>query len=707
MIRASRRRLFVLQLVVAALLLGLTARVWYLQVKMGSQYKAQATAERVKEVIQPSVRGPIVDDVGRPIVDSHSALAVSVSMLALWQQADGGAAVLRRLAELLHIKPRRLLQEVRLCTARVSQPCWPGSPYEPIPVALNVTPRVALEVLENQQLYPGVTAAVQAVTKYHQPISTSLAQTIGYLQPITANELKQEGLPATGFTSVDFAGQAGLEQQYDPQLRGTPGINKFTVNAAGQVTSTASAVRPQPGDYLVTSINSALQRDTQAALASAVQSVGNPVSQSGGAAVVMTTTGRVLALASYPTYNPEIWSGGITEAEFRHLFGTADGAPVLNRATEGEYAPGSTWKVTSVAAAVAAGYPLDGSYQCPAEVQIGARTYGNDGRPSAGPMSFYTALVQSCDTVFYKLAYRIYLKDNPQANNVTSPRAPVQEMQAMQLAWGFGRPTGIDLPESPGSVPTRPWLYWLWKDNAYQGQNWCKYGRENGTFIQRVEWENCRSGNFWTPGQSVIASIGQGYVSVTPLQLASAYAALANGGTLYSPRVGEALISADGKTVRKITPPVTGHLPVAKSTLAYIRHALAGVVTGGTAAGTFGGFPLSRVCVAAKTGTAEVVGNEATSVFASFAPCDDPKYVVVVVIPNAGFGADFAGPAARQIWDSIYGLEGHTAALPGGVLPGLPHLNQVGQMVPPPGFGPPAKPGGAKAAQARHRKRHP
>jgi len=321
-------------------------------------------------------------------------------------------------------------------------------------------------------------------------------------------------------------------------------------------------------------------------------------------------------------------------------------------------------------------------------------------------MSFYTALVQSCDTVFYNLAYHIYLKDNPEANNVTTARAPVQEMQAMQLAWGFGRPTGIDVPESPGSVPTRAWLYWLWKDNAHQGQNWCRYGKEHGDFIQQVEWENCRSGNDWTAGQSVIASIGQGYVSVTPLQLAGAYAALANGGTLYSPRVGEALISADGKTVRKITPPVTGHLPVAKSTLAYIRHALAGVVTSGTAAGTFGGFPLSRVCVAAKTGTAEVVGNQATSVFASFAPCDDPKYVVVVVIPNAGFGADVAGPAARQIWDSIYGLEGHTAALPGGVLPGLPHLNQVGQMVPPPGFGPPAHRAAAKVAQARHRKRH-
>jgi penicillin-binding protein 2 len=169
---------------------------------------------------------------------------------------------------------------------------------------------------------------------------------------------------------------------------------------------------------------------------------------------------------------------------------------------------------------------------------------------------------------------------------------------------------------------------------------------------------------------------------------------------LYSPRLGEELISPDGK-IQKITPPVTGHLPVAKSTLAYIRSALAGVVTSGTAAGTFGGFPLGRVCVAGKTGTAEVKGNQATSVFASFAPCDHPKFVVVVMIPNSGFGAQVAGPAVRRIWDGLFGLEGHKAALPGGVLPALPHLDKAGQVLPPPGFGPPVK--HSKHAGRRHR----
>jgi penicillin-binding protein 2 len=691
MIPASRPRLIVLSVVVVAMLAGLVVRVWYIQVKTGTAYAAQASSERVRQVIEPPVRGPVLDDIGSPIVNSHPALVISVSLPRLWQLSDGGASVLRRLAGLLRIKPATMKREVRPCSARVGQPCWPGSPYQPIPVAEHVPSRIALQVLEDQRLYPGVTAAIQPVTHYRQPISTNMSQVIGYLQPITASELKVQGLPVTGFSAVDLVGQAGLEQQYDRALRGIPGIQRLAVNAAGQVTGTLSSVKPRPGDYLVTSINAALQQDTYTALADAVQKsqfAGSPTSN-GGAAVVMTTTGRVLAMASYPTYNPAVWTTGISEDEFTKLFSRKDGEPVLNRATQGQYPPGSTWKVTSVAAAVAAGYSLNGTYNCPAGVTIGGHNYQNDGSPSLGPMSFYTALVVSCDTVFYQLAYDIYSRDKVRDDTVTSPRAPVQEMQKMELAWGFGHTTGVDLSEeNPGTVPTREWLYYFWHDNAHRGQNWCKFGRENGGYVQQIEWQDCRYGNIWTAGQSVISAIGQGYVSVTPLQLTRAYAALANGGTLYSPRVGEALISPSGKLVRKITPPVTGHLPVAKSTLAYIRRALAGVVTSGTAAGTFGGFPLGQVCVAGKTGTAQVKGNQSTSVFASFAPCDHPKFVVVVMIPNSGYGAQVSGPAVRQIWDGLFGLEGHKAALPGGVLPGLPHLDKAGQVVPPPGFGP-------------------
>ncbi len=447
------------------------------------------------------------------------------------------------------------------------------------------------------------------------------------------------------------------------------------------MTGTINQIPAKAGDDLVTSINAQVQQDAENALAAAIhrtQAEGNAGATS-GAAVVMTTTGRVIAMASYPTYNPSVWTGGISSKEFRSLFGTRGGEPILNRATQGQYAPGSTWKVTTTTAAVAAGYSINGQYSCPGSVNIGGRTFNNDNPANSGYMSFHQALVVSCDTVFYQLANDIWLKDHRPADVVTSPHAPVQEMQKMELGWGFGKNTKVDLPEeNPGTVPTREWLYYFYQQYK---KTWCKYGRQHGTYVQQIEYEDCRSGNVWTPGQAVDASIGQGYVTVTPLQLARAYAALANGGTLYSPRVGEALLGANGKSVRRITPPVDGHIPISKGVLAYIRNALTDVITQGTAASAFGGFPLGKLQIAGKTGTAQVAGKIATSVFASYAPASHPKYVVVVMIPDSGFGADVSAPAVRQIWDGMYGLEGHKAALPGGNLPPLPYINGAGQVV--------------------------
>lgn len=686
MIPASRRRLAVLHVIVAALLIGLGGRVWYLQVRTGTAYASLARQDQVRQVVVPAVRGQILDDVGRPLVRNRSSLVVSVNMAAVSRQPDGGTAELSKLARLLGLRAAAMRAKVRLCTAGVPQPCWAGSPYQPIPVDEHVSDRLAVQVLESHSQFPGVTAQVQPVVSYPGPASTAAAQVLGYLQPITAQEVKQRHLTVTGFSGVDLVGQSGLEAQYDQQLRGTPGTREVSVNAVGNVIGTIRQASPKAGDTLVTSINSAVQQDTERALAGAIhraQAAGNPGATS-GAAVVMSTTGRVIAMASYPTYNPAIWTGGITRREFRRLFGSGGSEPVLNRATQGEYAPGSTWKVTSTAAAVAAGYSLAGPYACPGSVSIGGRVFNNDTPSNSGAMSLHQALVVSCDTVFYELAYDIWLKDHRNADTVTSPHARVQEMQKMELAWGFGRDTGIDLPEeSTGTVPTRAWLYDFYRQYK---SFWCKNGRAGGTYLQQIEYDDCQSGNVWTPGQAVNAAIGQGYVTVTPLQLARAYAALANGGTLYSPRIGEALISPAGHVVRRITPPVAGHLPVSRRVLAYIRGALADVITQGTGAPAFGGFPLGKLQIAGKTGTAQVVGKVATSVFASFAPVRHPKYVVVVMVPDSGFGADFSAPAVRQIWDGIYGLEGHKAALPGGRLPGLPKITPTGNVVAPAGF---------------------
>jgi penicillin-binding protein 2 len=670
MIPASRRRLVVLYALVFLMLAGLGGRLWYLQVMNGPDYRTLAEQTQDRSVVVPSVRGDILDDTGSAMVRNNSELVVSVNMMELDQQSDE-SAVLRRLATLLGLPYNSLADKVRLCTATVPAPCWSGSPYQPIPVEENVSDQVALQILEEPKLYPDISADVTGVTYYPEPDGADPAQTLGYLQPVTQAELKAMHLNDTQLSTDEQMGQSGLEAEYNSELQGKNGSEIVSVNAAGDVTGTVAQTPATPGDDLVTSLSSKLQDDVQNVLANTIskeRAAGKDVNQ--GAAVVETTTGRIVAMASYPDYNPNIWTNGITQSQFKELFDSSSGAPVINYATQGEYAPGSTFKVTSTAAAVDDGYSINGLYNCPATYDIDGQSFANDGEPNLGPISFNEALIQSCDTVYYELAYEMWQSDNNKANYEASATSPIQKMQQMELDWGFGKYTGVDLPEeSTGTIPTRQWLYWLWKDNANTGEDWCKNGNSNGSYVQQIEAQDCQDGYVWEPGQAAIAAIGQGYVTVTPLQLANAYVALADGGTLYQPRVGEALVSPDGKLVQAINPPVADHLPVSGYVLSYIRHALAGVITQGTAAAAFGGFPLNKVCVAGKTGTAQNFGKNSTSVFISFAPCSSPKYVVLVMIPNSGYGADFAAPAVRAIWDDIYGLEGHKAAFPGGQFP--------------------------------------
>ena len=681
MIPRSRKRLLGLYAITLAMLVVLGGRLWFLQVLNTGQYKALAQVNQTRTIVVPAVRGMITDDTGAPLVDNQTSMTVAVNMMQLSQTtSDDGKAVLARLAPLLHLSGTTLADKVRLCTRGVPQPCWTGSPYQPIPVAENVSDTVALQIMEEPTLYPGVTAQLSPVVNYPMPAGANPSQVLGYLQPITQAEMAQDHLPETGFAGDDLVGQSGLEAQYNTALTGKPGTQIVSVNAAGDVLGTVGGTAAKTGDTLVTSLNAKVQAVAQQALNKAIansRAAGNDANQ--GAAIVETTTGRIVAMASYPDYNPNVWTTGISQQEVNRLFGlggdASSGEPAVNWATQGEYSPGSTFKVTSTAAAVADGFPLNGLYNCPASVNIDGHTFINDGEPNLGDMSFAEALIQSCDTVYYDIGYQMWQSDDNKADYARSASAPVQKMQQMELDWGFGNFTGVDLPEeSTGTIPTRQWLYSMWEDNAHKGQDWCKNGSANGSYVQQIEYDDCQDGWVWQPGQAAIAAIGQGYVTATPLQLTNAYVALANGGTLYAPRVGEALVSASGKVVQKINPPVTRKLPGSSETLAYIRSALAGVVSQGTAASAFGGFPLNQVCVAGKTGTAQIEGKNATSVFASFAPCDNPKLVVVVMLPDSGYGADAAAPAVRQIWDGIYGLQGQQAAMPGGNLPARPNL---------------------------------
>ena len=248
MIPASRRRLAVLYVIVAALLIGLGGRLWYLQVLTGTAYASLARQDQVRTVIVPSVRGQILDDLGAPLVGEKPSLVVSVNMAVVSQRPHGGTPELRSLAALLGMRGATMLKKVRLCTAGVPQPCWAGSPYQPIPVDEHTTDKLAVQVLENHREFPGVTAQIQPVIRYRGAVSTAAAQVLGYLQPITAQEVRRRHLTSTGFSGVDLVGQSGLEEQYDQQLRGRAGSQQVSVNAAGKVTGTISQTAAKAGD---------------------------------------------------------------------------------------------------------------------------------------------------------------------------------------------------------------------------------------------------------------------------------------------------------------------------------------------------------------------------------------------------------------------------------------------------------------------------
>ncbi|MER5326393.1 penicillin-binding protein 2 [Streptosporangium roseum] len=652
-----RGRLVVLQVLVVSLLALLAVRLWQVQVVRGDEFVVAATETRTRDVVVPAVRGQILDSAGRPLVRNRTRLVVSVDRTSLNRMEGNGRGVLQRLATVLDRRPADLRERIRACGPGIARPCWPGSPYQPIPIDDNVTTREALQILERQEEFPGVTAEVQAVREY--PGSSAGAQALGYLQPITQAEMDRRAGSKAVFSGVDLVGRDGLESVYDSALRGVPGIRRMQVDRLGKVIGVERQVPPTPGDTLITSIDAKVQAVTEKALAEAMKSA--PKADGAAAVVLDARTSRVIALASAPTYNPAIWTGGISEVAYQRLLSGKTGKPLVSRAIKGEFAPGSTFKVSSVAAMLKDGYPLNGQYACPGSFMVGSRPFNNFRGIGLGTLTLHTALVKSCDTIFYKAAYEQWLRDGG-----LKPKAKTKEpMATMARAFGFGRPTGVDLPgESAGRIPDRHWKKDLWSATKADNCRHAKIGYPDvarsdpsrAAFLKQLAYENCLEGYQWRPGDAANFSIGQGDVLVTPLQLAAAYAALVGDGRLRSPRLGWALVRPDGTMVKEIKTPVVRKLPISAKERAYIKGALSEVASDGTAAGAFVGFPMDKVKIGGKTGTAEVYGKADTSWFASFAPADKPRFVVVVMVSQGGMGSQTAAPAARKIYEGIYGF---------------------------------------------------
>ncbi len=483
------------------------------------------------------MRGDILDARGVPLADNETRLVVSASRTDLLKQSDGGKAVLAKLAGVLGMKPADVMQKVRLCDAKTPQPCWNGSPYQPIPITDEATAKQALQIRERSEDFPGVTAEPEAVRRYPGPGKSNSAQVLGYLSPVTDSEIQKAKDTDSPYLRSDMVGRSGLERQYDKVLRGKAGVTRYEVDNLGRVIGKAKSDAAESGSNLVTSIDSRVQRVAEYELDKAMKIArqqydkitGENYKADSGAVVVMEAkTGRIVAMASAPTYDPNVWVGGISAKDYKALTGKDSDYPLLNRAIQGQAAPGSTFKVVSTAAAVQAGYPWDGGYPCTSSYSVGGQVFKNFEGESFGAISLGRALEVSCDTVFYGLADKEWKRDggiNPKKGE------PKDWFFKTAHQFGLGKETGVDLPnEVTGRVPDREWKQAYWKANK---NAWCKSGKKDGTYVEKIAYENCLEGNKMREGDEINYSIGQGDTLVTPIQEAVIYGAVANGGTKY------------------------------------------------------------------------------------------------------------------------------------------------------------------------------
>lgn len=692
----SRLRLIVIQALVLSLFVTLFARLWYLQVAAGEAYQAKAASQSIREIVLQPDRGLIVDAQGRPLVANRSSWVISIDRTTLGKLSDRQQTrLVRRVAKATEMKPKSIRAKLLNCgdADSVAGTCWNGSPYQPVPIAKDVRTKVALLIKEQAEDYPGVLAQRQSVRAYPQPYGVNAAHLLGYLSPITEGELDEaeadDDISVNGASQV---GRAGVEKSYDRFLRGMPGYQRVEVNSMGNVMKEHSLDAGTPGDTLVTSIDAKVQSVVEKELAQTIKTARqtfdkvtgkNYVADSGAAVVMEAKTGRIVAMASQPTYDPSVWVNGISQKQLNQLYSEQAGTPLLSRATQGQFAPGSTWKPMMTVGALTNGYTTDTRLNCSSAFQVGNRAFKNYESGAYGFIGFDKALEVSCNTFFYRVGYDFWRRYGSDVSDVNAKDPLVAEAKE----FGFGSKTGLDLPgEASGRIADRKWkrAYYDSQKDYYCGID------ENppadaSDFLRRFAHEFCLEGYAYRAGDAVNFAIGQGDTIVTPLQLARAYGAISNGGTLWEPRIGKAVVDPSGKLVKRIKPKAQGKVDIPDSVRGYLDNALRGVTRQGTMSWRMGGFPLEEVPIRSKTGSAEVYGKQSTSWVASYS--DD--YVVVMMVSQGGTGSGTVGPSVRKIWETLYGVQGEAvvkgkAAIPGVVADkALPTFADDGSILPP------------------------
>lgn len=666
-LRRLRRRVVVLVVVLLLMLgtlLGRLTQVQFVDPALAApgQSGSDLSEPGLTTVTIPAIRGQILDRNGIPLVQnaSHPALVLDRAVLA--DLEDDGAALFAALSEVLEVDAEELRQRTTSCGAPDAAPapiCTPGSPAAPAILVAHLDDTTALSIAERPELYPGVSVEAVPTRAYPHPEGVLAPHALGYLGRATVEDIEAgDGRIADG----DLVGRAGLEQQYDAILRGTPGRQVIQTDPRGVPLAVVEEVAPVPGRDLRTTLDVNLQALTEQALADQVatrRAEGN-IADSAAAVVLDIEDGGVLALASYPTYDPAVWVGGISSADYAALTAEDSNQPLISRVSEAGLSPASTFKPISAVATLKAGGKLTDSYDCPSVYSIGGRQFRNFEGRDHGRISLQKALEVSCSTMFYESAYRSWLDlggtratEDDQDPFITSARE-----------FGLGTRTGIDLPgEISGRVPGREWRREQWEATKEQTCQRAETGypevtdRERRALLEAIATENCQSGYLYRGGDAANLSIGQGDLLVTPLQMAQAYEAIATGGATMTPRLADAFIDATDGSEQPVTPTPGPTVPLPSATGAYLRTSLQSVVRDGTASFGFEGFDLEAWPIAGKTGSAERGAGNDVSWFVSFAPADQPKYVVAVAITQAGLGSEAAVPVARAIHEGLDDLK--------------------------------------------------
>ncbi len=590
---AARLRIYAL--VIAGLISLLVARMWYLQILHGDEFRTRARSNQISAVRSPSPRGIIQDSSGRPLVTNGAQFTIVVSPADLPKKKKDRVIVYRRLAFLLHQTEEDLQKTVQRASGRAS---------DLIVVAEGIDYPTLTRIAENHRYLPGVASRVEPVRKY--PNGALAAHLLGYIGQIDEKEIKDPANLKRGYVGADFIGKSGIEKQYDEYLNGKPGELQYEVDARQQRQRLLREVDPKPGATLTLGINLDVQKACEAALAG----------RKGAAVAIDPRDGRVIAMASFPNFDPNLLARRPLKAR---VYREKIAPGLFDRATMAAQPPGSTFKIITSAAGLATGDITEHTRDnCPGYIMLGrARKRCHS---THGSVNLSRALEASCDVFYYHAALR------------TGPTTLAEWAEK----FGLGQKTGIDLPvESRGTVPSPAWKK-----------------------IMAPKFHNPDSN--WYPGDTANTAIGQGDVQATPLQMAQVAGAIATGGVIYEPHLLlKATDGATGKLLYSAVPRVTRTLGLPADDLARIAQGMRQVIVGSR--GTSHAANLQGVTVAGKSGSAERRGGQAHGAtdawFICYAPYDKPTIAICVYLETSGenlHGGSDAAPVARKMMAAYF-----------------------------------------------------